>query len=38
MQLLLFFCVFITWIGTETAPTFVEDVDVVEDEQQEEEE
>jgi hypothetical protein len=36
MVLLLFFCVFITWIGTETVFTFVDDADVAEEEQQEE--
>jgi hypothetical protein len=36
MVLLLLFCVFITWIGTVTVPTFVDDVDAVEEEQHEE--
>lgn len=37
LLLLFFFCVFITWIGTETVPAFVEEVDVAEEEQQDEE-
>jgi hypothetical protein len=36
MVLLLFFDVFITWIGTETVPPFVDNVDAVEEEQHEE--
>lgn len=36
LLLLLFFCVFIIWIGTETVPTFVEDADVAEEEHDEE--
>jgi hypothetical protein len=36
MILLLFFCVFVTWIGTETVPTFVEDAKVADEEQDEE--